>query len=280
MELQPWAGCLDRLATTPDQAVALLRDALGEFDRRTGLTKAAGHRLWQPTPANPALIIVVDEYAELPDPAKTLADSVSRRGRAVAVNLLIATQRPTQKAMGEGAVRQQADVRICLRVREPRDADLILGQGATTAGWHAHTLNAPGKILISDPEHTTPRPARAYLINDRQVQHTAGRHGTGRPRLSAEPANGGPEPTTPDHSEPPAPPDRTANADAVLWRLLCDATENGATVADLVAATGMSRATVYRRLRGHAKAGRAVNLGGGRWRSLIVPASTHGSHKP
>ena len=41
------------------------------------------------------------------------------------------------------------------------------------AGWHAHTLNAPGKFLISAPEHDTPRRARAYLVTDQDVTDTA-----------------------------------------------------------------------------------------------------------
>src|SRR5207344_3502143 len=104
------------------------------------------------------------------------ADSVARRGRAVAVTLIAATQRPTQKAMGQGALRSQMDVRICFRVREPRDVDLILGQGMLTAGWNAHKLNAPGKFLISAPEHDIPRRARAYLLTDQAVADTAARH--------------------------------------------------------------------------------------------------------
>ena len=107
----------------------------------------------------PALIIVIDEYAELVDDAPGAvrhADSVARRGRAVAVNLIAATQRPTQKAMGQGAVRSQMDVRICFRVRERTDVDLILGQGMLAAGWNAQTLNAPGKFLIAAAEHDTP----------------------------------------------------------------------------------------------------------------------------
>ncbi len=66
------------------------------------------------------------------------------------VTLLAATQRPSQDAMGKGAVRSQMDTRICLRVRERRDVDLILGQGAYKAGWHAHQLSQPGAFLISD----------------------------------------------------------------------------------------------------------------------------------
>ena len=134
----------------------------------------------------PALVIIVDEYAELADDAPDAvkhADSVARRGRAVAVNLIAATQRPTQKAMGQGAVRSQMDIRICFRVRERKDVDLILGQGMLTAGWNAHTLNAPGKFLISAAEHDTPRRARAYLVTDEAVADTASRYADFRPPL-------------------------------------------------------------------------------------------------
>src|SRR5262249_10499142 len=105
------------------------------------------------------------------------------RGRAVAVTLIAATQRPTQKAMGQGALRSQMDIRISFRVRERKDVELILGQGMLAAGWHAHALNAPGKFLISAPEHDTPRRARASLLDDRAVAATAERHADRRPTL-------------------------------------------------------------------------------------------------
>jgi S-DNA-T family DNA segregation ATPase FtsK/SpoIIIE len=134
----------------------------------------------------PALLIIIDEYAELADEAPDAVsdtDSIARLGRAVAVTLVAATQRPTQKAMGQGAVRSQMDTRICFRVRERKDVDLILGQGMLTAGWHAHTLNAPGKFLVSAPEHTTPKRARAYLVTDDDVARITAYYGPSRPRL-------------------------------------------------------------------------------------------------
>ncbi|MFL6147502.1 MAG: hypothetical protein ACJ72I_08375 [Pseudonocardiaceae bacterium] len=54
--------------------------------------------------------------------------------------------------MGAGAVRSQMDVRMCLRVRERRDVDLVLGQGMLAAGWHAHTLDAPGYLARRGPD--------------------------------------------------------------------------------------------------------------------------------
>lgn len=172
MELQPWARCLAHLATTPQDASELLAAAVAELDRRATAMATQQKRLWEPTATDPAIVIIIDEYAELPADALDHADSIARRGRAVAVNLLAATQKPTQDAMGGNAVRSQMDVRLCLRVRERRDTDLILGQGAYAAGWHAHALSQPGTFLLSDPEHTTPERARAYLITDDQITHS------------------------------------------------------------------------------------------------------------
>jgi len=126
------------------------------LEARAASLAATGRRVWEPAPARPALVIIVDEYAELTGTAPDAtgdADSIARRGRAVAVTLIAATQRPTQEAMGQDALRSQMDVRICFRVRERRDVDFILGQGMLAAGWHAHRL------------------ARAHAQRARQVPH-------------------------------------------------------------------------------------------------------------
>ena len=183
---RPWAPCIDRLATTPEEAAALLADAVAILQARAAHLAATGRRVWEPSPDMPALVIIIDEYAELADEAPGAmsdTDSIARLGRAVAVTLVAATQRPTQKAMGQGAVRSQMDTRICFRVRERKDVDLVLGQGMLTAGWHAHTLNAPGKFLVSAPEHTTPKRARAYLVTDDDVARIVARYGPHRPQL-------------------------------------------------------------------------------------------------
>lgn len=264
MELRPWIRALDRLATTPEQATRLFRDAVAELDRRATDSGHEGARVWEPSRRRPALVIVVDEYAELPEAATAYADSIARRGRAVAVTLLAATQRPTQKAMGHGATRSQMDVRICLRVRERRDVDLILGQGMYNAGWHAHSLDAPGKFLISAPEHSSPKRARAYLISDSDVTATADRHALRRPVLS-------PPHSTPD--SPDATPERPTSErsetlpDERLSRALLAAPEDGISVPGLVKITGMSRRTLYRRLTEHVRTGRATQVHRGQYRA-------------
>jgi FtsK/SpoIIIE family len=268
MELRPWLACLGRLATGAADAVELLRAAVAVLDARAELLAARGERLWRPTPAAPALVIVVDEYAELPEEADEYADSIARRGRAVAVTLLVATQRPTQQAMGHGAVRSQMDTRICLRVRERRDADLILGQGMVAAGWRADVLDAPGKFLISDPENATPRPARAYLITDADVRTTAAAYAAGRPVIEDVSREAEAQSTEVDHGSDSGMGQPGHRPDDALRKALTEAPEAGIAVADLIRLTGMSRPWVYKRLREQVAARRVVQVGRGRWRAM------------
>ena len=268
MELAPWAPCIARLATAPAEARTLLADANAILEARAAHLAATGQRVWEPSPDMPALVIIVDEYAELAEAAPEATadtDSIARRGRAVAVTLVAATQRPTQKAMGQGAVRSQMDVRICCRVRERKDVNLILGQGMLAAGWHAHTLNAPGKFLVSAPEHDTPRRARAYLVTDEDVQGSASHYADHRPVLDhisldgmSERADMVTHSPTPDPSHAP---------EAVLWAVLSIAPEDGTTVPELMDETGMSRPWVYQRLQELARAGHVTQVSRGRWRA-------------
>jgi AcrR family transcriptional regulator len=173
--------------------------------------------------------------------------------------------------MGNTAVRSQMDIRICLRVRERRDVDLILGQGAFSAGWHAHTLTQPGAFLISAPEHTTPHRARAYLITDQHItRHTTTGSGRTPPGPSERPQTA--EPATADVEHPASP-------ETALWAALRRAGPHGVSVTDLRAQTGMSRPTLYRHLRAHAQAGRVVQTTRGYWRA-VTPQHTPPSRPP
>ncbi|HEY1699788.1 MAG TPA: FtsK/SpoIIIE domain-containing protein [Trebonia sp.] len=267
MELQPWESCLDRLATTPDEANDLFRDAVGELNRRAREKAAQGVRVLNPTANDPALVIIVDEYAELPDESHDCADSIARRGRAVAVNLIAATQRPTQTAMGKDtAVRSQMDVRICLRVRERRDADLILGQGSFNAGWQAHQFGKPGEFMVSDPEHSAPEKHRAYLITDERVARHAATCAAGRPAMPQTARS-----ATQSTGTAPARTDDGNGPEIALWAALRAAGPEGVSVADLMTATGMTRPTLYRHLRARARAGRACQVARGYWRAADGP---------
>jgi hypothetical protein len=282
MELGPWTECIDRLAVTSEQATALLRDAVAIVKGRAEYLASIGRRTWEPTPEMPALVIVIDEYAELSEEAPEAmhyTDEIARLGRALAVTLVAATQRPTQKVMGQGAVRSQMDLRICFRVREQRDVDLVMGQGMLKAGWNAHNLNAPGKFLISAPGHDIPRRARAYLVTDDMVAETSARHARiprrldeiSRDAMMNAPARSAPEfqPEYESRHDAPEKADGEIRPDpeAILWTALSAAPPEGISIADLAFASRRTRRWVYYRLQEHAQAGRVVQVRRGHWRA-------------
>jgi S-DNA-T family DNA segregation ATPase FtsK/SpoIIIE len=60
MEFGPWAPCIDRLATTPEEASTLLADAVVILQARAAHMAADGRRVWEPSPDMPALVIIID----------------------------------------------------------------------------------------------------------------------------------------------------------------------------------------------------------------------------
>jgi hypothetical protein len=290
MELRPWAACIDRLATTPQEAAALLADAVTIVYARAQHLADHGWREWEPSGRMPVLVVIIDEYAELAEQAPGAmkhTDTIARLGRAPAVTLVAATQRPTQKVMGQGAVRSQMNIRIAFRIQEQRDVDLILGQGMLKAGWQAHKLNAPGKFFVWSPEHDTPRRARAYLVTDDDVRDAVAHYAPARPQLDAisrlaldgsPPTAAQPSPDEPGRGagtgtgEPAANPDEPTygsqeKPDNALWQALCAAPGEGLEIGELMRITGWKRTKLYRHLQELAGAGRAIQVSRGHWRA-------------
>jgi S-DNA-T family DNA segregation ATPase FtsK/SpoIIIE len=310
--LAPWRACLGRLATTPTEARELLEEACAAIDARERWLAGHGEENWQPTPAAPAIVLPVDELAELieqlPDAAAWL-DTIARKGRKTAITLLVATQRPTQDALGGGALRAQLTVRVCLRVTEPRDGELILGQGKSRLGYRPDLLDAPGKLLLWDPpDHTRPIPAKVYHVDRARIPRLLAAAGPAAvPALDphtaaglttpAQQHNAGPaaEPARPPRAVPPAEdgpsadtapipvpsPGGSGDGDplAALRTCLRAAGPRGARVAELAAAIGRAKTWVYERLQDLARTGEVERAGHGRWR-LTDPDHPGGDQDP
>ncbi|MBB5078862.1 S-DNA-T family DNA segregation ATPase FtsK/SpoIIIE [Nonomuraea endophytica] len=282
MELMPWASCFDRIATDAREAELLLNDAVRILDHKAELLAKRGERLAVPSREEPALIVVIDEFAELAEESPNSVagtDSIARRGRAPGTQLVLATQRPSQSAMGGSSVRSQMDIRLCFRVREKRDADLTLGAGMHKAGWHADRLDAPGKFFISAPGHDYPRRGRAYLLSDEIVQQTASAHSAGMRTIQPPPqpaATANPDgelsdgPSKDVDRSPVSSGEKQARgahrrSQRPLELCLRDAPADGASISDLLRMTGMGRTTLHNHLKALERAGRARRVGRGRW---------------
>jgi energy-coupling factor transporter ATP-binding protein EcfA2 len=154
-ELGPWRACLGRVATTPGDTEQLLLAAVAVLDARMGELGRLGRRELAPSPATPALVVVIDEHAELVArcrrPALEAIDSIAKRGRAASVTLIVANQRATMELLGSEILRANLRVRFCLGVEDPGEVSLALGLGARAAG-------RPRQVLPTRPQ---PRPEQS-----------------------------------------------------------------------------------------------------------------------
>lgn len=159
-----------RVASTPREVVDVVDELETEMlDRLSVLPK--GQDTWTPTPDRPRITVVVDEGAEVMTAADKVPyetetadgktrtvnrsalpglESLARMGRAACIDLWWMTQKPT---IGDGIPKQiapQIGVSICLAVRTPAEARVVLGEDAQAKGWNADELPVPGVALIRD----------------------------------------------------------------------------------------------------------------------------------
>jgi S-DNA-T family DNA segregation ATPase FtsK/SpoIIIE len=262
LELAPWLLTLDRLATTDDEALELLTAANRVLDARARLLSKRRERKWRPAPAEPALVIIIDELAELNPEAMALVERLARLGRAEGVILVAATQRPSAEALGGLDARTQMTIRVSLGVIEARDAELILGAGRLGAGWRAERLSGAGYFLVLAPgRYEQPRPARAYWLTDDAVRAVVTSAGDQRPALDSASADAASEP----QEAPQRPRDHRMLGDEALLAALDSAPPDGLSADELAARIGRSRSWVFTRLEAHTIAGRVTKLRRGRW---------------
>ncbi len=262
LELAPWRRVLHRLATTDDEALEMLTAANRVLDARARLLAERGERNWQPALAAPALLVLVDELAELSAEAMAQLERLARLGRAAGIILVTVTQRPSAEALRGLDARTQMTTRIALGVIEARDGELILGAGRVGAGWRAERLSGPGYFLALVPGiHEQPRPARAYWLTDSAVRAVVAHAGAQRPALDPESSDAAARPQEPSQDSR----GERERADVALLAALDAAPPDGLSADELAARVGRSRAWVFSRLDVHGSAGRAVRLRRGRW---------------
>ncbi len=253
VELGPWRPVFTRPpATTITETENLLRYLIGCMEDRYASMAANGIRKWHPEPGAPALVLIIDELANVTasrDAAAMLED-IARRGRAAAVTLVMAVQYPTKQVVPM-QVRTNVGAAICLRVTQVDYVDVALGRGAYREGWDASKLD-PGReglMFVRAIGATSPRVCRAYWVSDSAVTRFAARYGKARPQPVMPPVIPGAE------TDP-------------LLAVVADAGSVGVSWSDVASATGMSRATTYRRLTALEAEEKVVKAARGRWRPM------------
>lgn len=179
-DLIQFEGRMPRLAVEPQDVLELLQAAEEEMEARKAVMRSKRVANYPISEERPALVIVVDELAEVTDEAKAMVEHVARLGRARRVQLVLATQRPDVASLGDagGALRSHVTTTIGLGVRTPEESRLVFGSAAAAAGWDASRLRIKGTFLLRDDEHDEPTVARCFW---------PGRHIAGAGKLAVLP---------------------------------------------------------------------------------------------
>lgn len=172
-ELTPMLPLLQDLATTPEQAHALLDWLRQELDERGEILAQAGDQEWDPEKhGRPAIWVIEDELAELvrqgddgrwkKQPASKKQESLLALMRFAGMHFLSATQQPSRKVFGGTTdARGNYANRLSTRMNDADHRRFIFGN---TPGWEPGKLNQPGKFLMQTPVHQVAAPYKGMWL--------------------------------------------------------------------------------------------------------------------
>jgi DNA-binding transcriptional ArsR family regulator len=268
--LRIWEPCLVRpLATDYESTVVMLQCVMAFIEDRERQLAAASVATrnaddsFSPTPDTPWLVMIVDEWPDFVADAKgrgkqgekdlALAGRVFKRLRKTGGKGILLCQNGSKEDTGSKELQSQLTAMIGLRL--DAHASKVAWGDLVRYGWNSAALTN-GQFLLRDDEHTTANPSKGYYPRQREIhehidaatqihQHMeptawAALQGVGGVIVDAE----------------------VDERDEVLACL--EAAPAG--IDDLVVRTGLSRATVYRRLALLRDAGQVHSRGNARAR--------------
>ena len=183
MELAYGRAIFDRYGTyaaEPAAIVAMLEAEVTAMQARAGRF-AGTHRSHTPTTADPFVVIFVDEVAFLTayHPDKSLRERIkaalatlTTQGRAVGYCVVAALQDPRKEVM---PIRNLFPDRIAMRLDEPEQVDMVLGDGARDRGALADQIptaeaTGAGMAYIRLADDPDPVRARAAWVSDPDIR--------------------------------------------------------------------------------------------------------------
>jgi S-DNA-T family DNA segregation ATPase FtsK/SpoIIIE len=183
MELAGGQRLFARFAWDPEDIADLLDNAVTYMQDRAGRLRGVA-RLHTPAVGDPLVVLLVDEIAFLTayGPAevrKRIAASLPlllTQGRAPGVVVVGGVQDPRKDVL---TVRDLFPVRVCLRMSEAGQVDLVLGRGAHAAGAHAELipLDRAGTGFVRTDAEPVPVLVRAAWQDDDDIRAVADRYG-------------------------------------------------------------------------------------------------------
>ncbi|MGH3795254.1 MAG: FtsK/SpoIIIE domain-containing protein [Pseudonocardiaceae bacterium] len=183
MELGRAPRLFQRLVCTNGaEAVALLEHVATLTRQRAESLRGQGTRKWSPGCGQPFVLLVVDELADViayqPDTglrkrANGALQSIVSQGRAPGVCVLGQLQDPRKQVI---EFRHLFPTRIAMRLDEPEQVDMVLGDGVRERGAAAHEIEetTPGVAWVKIDGRREPQRARAFHSTDPDLDDLSG----------------------------------------------------------------------------------------------------------
>ncbi|MCF2526608.1 FtsK/SpoIIIE domain-containing protein [Yinghuangia soli] len=184
MELSYGRALFQRYSSDAAEMVEMLEDAVAEMSARAH--RFAGKvRTHEPSVDCPFVVVIVDELAFLtayqPDRdlrkrADAAIATLTSQGRSVGFCVLGALQDPRKEVMN---LRNLFPDRIALRLDEPAQVDMVLGQGARDRGAEADLISpipsvGAGVGYVKRETHPEPVRVRAAYVSDADIDRMVG----------------------------------------------------------------------------------------------------------
>lgn len=155
---------------------ALLEELVRLKDGRARNLAAEGLRLHTPTADSPHIVLVIDELATLTAFAeRTVVRRIEQalgllltQGRACGITVVAAVQDPGKDVVGW---RDLFPTRVALRLDNPIQVDMVLGEGARDAGARADQISelTPGVAYVRVEGTRELRRVRAAYLDDHDI---------------------------------------------------------------------------------------------------------------
>ncbi|MEV8032262.1 FtsK/SpoIIIE domain-containing protein [Streptomyces sp. NPDC086182] len=183
-ELSPMRPILQDLASTPEEAHALMDWMRQELDERGAILAEDEAQEWIPARhGRPAVYVIVDEHAELVrqgDKGRKKGDRISDKvesflalNRAYGIHMISATQQPSSGVFGgKTDARGNYAVRISTRMNDRAHAMFVFGRAS---GYNPGDLTKPGEILVNTPDHVRPFRSRVQWLRGEDFRREVAR---------------------------------------------------------------------------------------------------------
>lgn len=155
------------LATNAKDALVLLEGVMNVITAREKVLKQRKLKNWTPTPQEPWLFVVIDEFPSLIRNSSMvdLLVVIAERARKTGVWLYLAAQNGSKNDLGSTELRAQMMCTIGLRL--DRHMSGLLWSDAAKQGWDSTPLRK-GTLLLRDDQHNEPRVAKGVFTTDAQ----------------------------------------------------------------------------------------------------------------